>query len=67
MPLPKYANPDFRCLHPKYESHFDYCWSYAHHVDGTKGYEDMGPICRRCEFWRAVPPVMPQNETTEAR
>ena len=46
----KYDNPDPRCNHPRGDS-TDYCWSYAHHVDGTEGFEDMLSHCVHCEFF----------------
>jgi len=45
-----YQNHDRRCQLAA-TGHADYCWSYAHHVDGTTGYENMLPICRRCDQW----------------
>ena len=54
----QYCNPDSRCKYPymPYDC-LDYCWSYAHHIDGTAGYEDMEAICSRrpCEFWKERP------------
>ena len=51
-----YQNHDRRC-HMAATSQADYCWSYAHHVDGTAGYEDMLPICRGCDQWTEFLPV----------
>jgi len=45
----KYRNPDTRCGYPFEPCGAGYCWSYAHHVDGTEGYEDMESICPGCE------------------
>ena len=47
-----YRNPDHRCSYPWDPSPCGYCWSWAHHVDGTKGYEDMMKICPGCEFFK---------------
>jgi len=46
-----YKNPDSRCKYPFICEPLGYCWSYAHHVDGTEGYDDMSKICPLCEFW----------------
>jgi len=46
-----YENLDPRCQYPS-TSRWDYCWAYAHHVDGTPGYEDLEAICRKCEHWK---------------
>ncbi len=54
----KYQNPDPRCSHHARVT--DYCWAYAHHIEGTPDYEDMEQICRgkhflskeSCEYWR---------------
>lgn len=45
----KYQNPDKRCGHIAIGN--DYCWSFANHVDGTSGFEDMKSICDKCESW----------------
>jgi hypothetical protein len=50
----KYRNPDAQCIYP-YVDGSDYCWSYANHVDGRIGFEDMNAICRECEFWHKPP------------
>jgi hypothetical protein len=48
-----YYNPDTRCaIRPTDPDPLGYCWSYAHHVDKTPGYEDMGKICPGCEFYQ---------------
>ena len=46
----KYRNPDPRCGYPFTPDPCGYCWSFAHHVDGT-GCKDMDKICPRCELW----------------
>ena len=46
-----YKNKDPRCRFPHNQSPLGYCWAYAHHVDGTKGHEDMEKICPGCEYW----------------
>ena len=46
-----YKNPDKRCDYPFTCGPLGYCWSFAHHIDGTKGYEDMDKICPGCECW----------------
>ena len=53
-PFVKYRNPDKRCQHPFTPDAAGYCFTYAHHVDGTAGYEDIEALCRRgpCEFWK---------------
>lgn len=44
-----YQNPDRRCqLRAQGE---DYCWSYALHVDGHDGFEDLESACRDCDLW----------------
>jgi hypothetical protein len=48
-----YRNPDSRCTYPFTCDPLGYCWSFAHHVDGTEGYEDMEKICPRCDLWEA--------------
>jgi hypothetical protein len=48
---PKYVNSDPRCRFPCTGDGMDYCWSFAHHVDGTAGYEEMEPRCRGCEYF----------------
>ena len=50
--LNSYCNHDDRCTYPFSPDRAGYCWSYAHHVDGTRGYEDMGKICPGCECWK---------------
>jgi len=47
----KYRNPDKRCGYPFSPDPCGYCWSFAHHVDGTKGYEDMEKICHGCDLF----------------
>jgi len=47
----KYRNPDTRCGYPFSPDPCGYCWSFAHHVDGTEGYEDMEKICPGCELF----------------
>jgi len=47
----KYRNPDKRCGYPFTPDPCGYCWSYAHHVDDTEGYEDMERICPGCELF----------------
>ena len=47
-PYDKYRNPDPRCRYPFTPDPVGYCWSYAHHVDGTK--KEL--TCDTCEFWR---------------
>lgn len=44
----KYRNPDPRCIHPFTPDMHGYCWSFAGHVDGARGYEDIEAICRGC-------------------
>jgi hypothetical protein len=48
-----YRNPDSRCTYPFTCEPLGYCWSYAHHVDGTKSYEDMSKICPSCDCWNS--------------
>lgn len=50
-----YQNYDRRC--GLLANGIDYCWSYAHHVDGTEGYEEMLPICRGCDCWTDMMPL----------
>ena len=52
-----YRNPDKRCVYPFEPNPVGYCWAYAHHVDGTERFEDMGKICPSCEYWK-------ENEAT---
>ncbi len=47
-----YNNPDKRCTYPFTCDPLGYCWSFALHVDGSKGYEDMSKICPGCECWK---------------
>ena len=49
--IQKYKNPDSRCRYPFTPDPIGYCWSYANHVDGTKGFEDMDKICPGCDEW----------------
>jgi len=46
-PFVKYRNPDRRCTYPFTPDPVGYCWTYAHHVDGTPGFEN--PECVGCE------------------
>lgn len=46
-----YENPDSRCTYPFALDALGYCWSYANHVDGTSGFEDMEKICPTCDEW----------------
>lgn len=65
-PAHRYGNPDRRCQYPNVPAHgADYCWSYAHHVDGTEGYEDMEAICVNCEYW-AETKALPEEEKSNA-
>jgi hypothetical protein len=48
----KYQNPDRRCTFPCDGTAEMYCWSFANHVDGTHGFEDMAKICPGCECWQ---------------
>lgn len=57
----KYRNPDPRCTYPWSPGGAGYCWSFAHHVDGRKRYEDMEKICPKCELWK------PSNTKHEGR
>lgn len=53
-PLNKYHNPDPRCGYatsPDITDPLDYCWSYAHHIDGSDGYQNLEKICIGCEMW----------------
>jgi len=50
--LKMYRNPDPRCTYPFEMCSLGYCWSYAHHVDGTTGYEDMMLVCPTCDCWK---------------
>jgi hypothetical protein len=52
----KYNNPDPNCGHPFVPENepIAYCWSYASHVDGTPGYEDMESICKNCEMHKNI-------------
>ena len=45
----KYRNPDKRCGYPFTPDPAGYCWSYANHVDGKVGFEDMESICEGCD------------------
>lgn len=47
-----YKNPDPSCTYPFTPDPLGYCWSYANHVDGTLGYEDVEEMCSDCEFWK---------------
>jgi len=48
----KYDNPDPSCHHPRTPEceAINYCWTFAHHVDGTLGYENLEERCKTCEF-----------------
>ena len=46
-----YKNPDPHCRYPYTPDPLGYCWSFAHHVDGTPGWEDMGKICHGCDSY----------------
>lgn len=48
----KFKNPDKRCTYPFTPDIAGYCWSYAHHIDGTKGWENIENICLKCEYWK---------------
>lgn len=50
--LNSYKNPDPRCTYPFSPKPLGYCWAYANHVDGTRGFEDMEAICKDCNMWR---------------
>ena len=50
-PFEKYRNPDPRCVYPFTPGNLGYCWSYAHHVDGTDGFKNTDNFCPGCEFW----------------
>lgn len=52
QPHDKYDNPDPQCKYPSTST--NYCWSYAHHIDGTAGYENMSKNCSQCEHWKGV-------------
>jgi hypothetical protein len=47
-----YENTDPRCTYPFTPDPLGYCWSFAHHIDKTKGYEDIEEICKNCECWK---------------
>lgn len=53
-PFDKYRNPDPRCRYPFTPDPAGYCWSYAHHVDGTAGFENMQAICAMCPEFDAL-------------
>jgi hypothetical protein len=46
-----YKNPDSKCHYHFEPDPLGYCFAWAHHVDGTKGFEDMLPRCLRCECY----------------
>ncbi len=46
-----YNNPDKQCTYPFTCDPLGYCWSFAHHIEGTEGYENMAEICPGCECW----------------
>lgn len=58
-PEHRYQNQDPRCRLVA-TCDLSYCWSYAHHLDGTEGFEDMEAICEGCEYW--VPSGMEEGE-----
>jgi hypothetical protein len=47
-----YKNPDPQCHYPFEPNPVGYCWSYAHHVDGTPGFEEMSKICPGCDMFK---------------
>lgn len=47
-----YKNPDKRCTYPFTCEVLGYCWSFAHHIDKTPGYENIEAICKGCEYWK---------------
>lgn len=47
----KYKNPDTHCEYSFTAEPVGYCFSYAHHVDGTPGFEDLIERCRYCDCW----------------
>jgi len=51
-PFLKYENKNQKCTYPFTPDPAGYCWSYAHHVDGTKGYEKMKKICPNCDLFK---------------
>ena len=59
----KYKNPDSRCQYPFTPDPLGYCWSYANHVDGTEGFEDMAKICPGCDEWTG-PKTKPKKKGT---
>ena len=60
-------NPDPRCDHPRYPEGdpLEYCWSYALHLDGKPGYEDMSTICPGCDLWKPEQGSENGKEATE--
>jgi hypothetical protein len=68
---PDYKNPDPRCHYPWDDSPVGFCWSYAHHVDGQPGFENMVAICEgkccapgkknteMCECWKPQAEPLP--------
>lgn len=50
-PFLKYENKNDSCEYPFTPDPAGYCWSYASHVDGTEGFEDMDKICMNCDCW----------------
>lgn len=65
--LLKYKNPDPRCEYPFTPDAAGYCWSYAHHVDGTKGYKHMKRKCLHCEMWTESDKKVIMKEREEAK
>jgi len=48
----KYKPPEW-CLYPFEPNPMGYCWSWAHHIDGTIGFKRIKGLCktRPCEFY----------------
>jgi hypothetical protein len=61
----KYRNPDSRCEYPFTPDPTGYCWSFAHHVDGTKGFEHLEAICPTCECWSENAATLRERERRE--
>jgi hypothetical protein len=51
----KYDNKD--CDYPFTPDPVGYCWTFAHHIDGTEGFEDLQSKCKGCEFVRPLTPT----------
>ena len=58
----QYRNPDKRCDYHFTNDPLGYCWSFAHHVDGTEGFSDMSKICSTCSLWSGP---IPEPEEAE--